>query len=71
MASIGLFESNVSKRIGHLVKEKKEVDYFLKVDAADETIYAEKLRAIKQIGKVITAYPLDTQKLKSKRNLIF
>ena len=71
MPSIGLFENNVSKRIGHLVREKKEVDYFLKVDAVDETMFSEKLKTIKQIGKVITAYPLDTQNLKSKRNLIF
>jgi hypothetical protein len=71
MASIGLFENNVSKRIGHLVREKKEVDYFLKVDAVDETMFSEKLKTIKQIGKVITAYPLETQNLKSKRNLIF
>ncbi|MBO0330792.1 IPExxxVDY family protein [[Muricauda] lutisoli] len=69
--SVGLFGNNTSTRTDHLVKERKEVDYFLKVDAADETMFAQKIKSINQIAKVITAYPLDTQNLKSKRNLIF
>ncbi|MBO0321119.1 IPExxxVDY family protein [Muricauda sp. CAU 1633] len=67
----GLFESNVSVRTNHLVKERKEVDYFLKVDAADESAFAQKVKSINKISKVITAYPIDTETLKSKRNLIF
>lgn len=67
----GLFENNVSARTDHLVKERKEIDYFLKVEAADESTLEKKLRAIKAMDKVITAYPLETQTLKSKRNLIF
>ncbi len=67
----GLFENNVSARTDHLIKERKEIDYFLKVEAADEATLSQKLRDIKKIDKVITAYPLETQTLKSKRNLIF
>lgn len=66
-----LFENNISARTDHLIKERKEVDYFLKVEAADESTLSQKLRYIKTIDKVITAYPLETQTLKSKRNLIF
>lgn len=69
--SVGLFGNNISRRTDHLVKERKEVDYFLKVDATDEAVFSQKIKAINQISKVITAYPLDTQNLKSKRNLIF
>lgn len=69
--SLGLFENNISKRTYYLVRERKEVDYFLKVDAADETMFSQKIKSINQIAKVITAYPLDTTNLKSKRNLIF
>ncbi len=69
--SDGLFGSNVSTRTDHLIKERKEVDYFLKVDAAEDDILAQKIKAINKISKVITAYPLDTETLKSKRNLIF
>jgi len=69
--SLGLFENNISMRIDYLVRERKEVDYFLKVDAADEIMFSQKIKSINQIAKVITAYPLDTTNLKSKRNLIF
>lgn len=69
--SLGLFENNVITRTDHLIKEKKEVDYFLKVDAENEDLYSQKIKFINKISKVITAYPLDTQNLKSKRNLIF
>ena len=69
--SLGLFGNNISKRTDHLVKERKDVDYFLKVDVADEILFSQKIKAINKISKVITAYPLDTQNLKSKRNLIF
>ena len=67
----GLFGNNTSVRTDHLVKERKEVDYFLKVDASDEPLIEQKVRLINKISQVITAYPLDTQTLKSKRNLIF
>jgi len=69
--SDGLFGNNVSTRTDHLIKERKEVDYFLKVDAAEENVLAQKIKAINKISKVITAYALDTETLKSKRNLIF
>ncbi|MEC7264629.1 MAG: IPExxxVDY family protein [Bacteroidota bacterium] len=69
--SEGLFGNNVSTRTDHLIKERKEVDYFLKVDAAEEDVLAQKIKAINKISKVITAYALDTETLKSKRNLIF
>ncbi|MCK0161322.1 IPExxxVDY family protein [Allomuricauda sp. F6463D] len=71
LPSVGLFGNNVSKRTDHLVKERKEVDYFLKVDAVDETLFTEKIKSINQIANVITAYPLETDNMKSKRNLIF
>jgi len=69
--SVGLFGNNISMRTDHLLKERKEVDYFLKMDAADENMFSQKLKDINKISKVITAYPLDTTNLKSKRNLIF
>ena len=67
----GLFENNVSIRTIHLVVERKEVDFFLKVDAAEDAAFAQKVKSINKIAKVITAYPIDTETLKSKRNLIF
>ncbi|MDC6362243.1 MULTISPECIES: IPExxxVDY family protein [Flavobacteriaceae] len=69
--SDGLFGNDSSYRTNHLVKERKEVDYFLKVDGADETALEQKVKAINKIAKVVTAYPVEAHTLKSKRNLIF
>ena len=56
----------------HLLPEYKNVDYLIKI--SDETqnfntkIVLDKIKAIPQI---ITSYIIDTDKLKSKENLIF
>ncbi|MEX0361096.1 MAG: IPExxxVDY family protein [Allomuricauda sp.] len=54
-----------------MIKERKEVDYLLKVDGVDGPTLVQQIKAINTIPKVVTAYPMDTQTLKSKRNLIF
>ncbi|TMU55235.1 IPExxxVDY family protein [Flagellimonas algicola] len=69
--SVGLFQDRTSSRADYLIKERKEVDYFLKVDGVDGPTLVNKIKAINTIPKVVTAYPLETQTLKSKRNLIF
>ncbi|SHG55419.1 IPExxxVDY family protein [Flagellimonas flava] len=69
--SDGLFQNRTSSRTDYLVKEHKEVDYILKVDGGETPILNGKIKFINQIPKVVTAYSLETQTLKSKRNLIF
>ncbi len=69
--SDGLFGNDVNVTTNHLIKERKEVDYFIKVESSDDSLFSQKIKYINQIPKVITAYPLETQNLKSKRNLIF
>lgn len=69
--SDGLFENRIASRTDYLVKEHKEADYLLKVDGGEETVVNQQARSINRIPKVVTAYPLETQTLKSKRNLIF
>ncbi|MDC6365262.1 MULTISPECIES: IPExxxVDY family protein [Flavobacteriaceae] len=69
--SEGFFENRTSLRTFHLMEERKEVDFFLKIDMSDEPLIDEKSKAINRIPKVITAYPIETKTLKSKRNLIF
>jgi len=59
-----------------LITEYREVDYFLKIeqDGSDSERQAENENIISKllaISKVITAYTVETQKLKSKNNLIF
>ncbi|WP_136466481.1 IPExxxVDY family protein [Flagellimonas onchidii] len=71
MPSSGLFENNVSIRTDYLIKEKREVDYFLKVDAGNGLSINQYVKSINKIPKVVTAYEVQVQTLKSKRNLIF
>ncbi|WP_298792476.1 IPExxxVDY family protein [uncultured Allomuricauda sp.] len=72
MPSSGLFENSTSSiRTDYLIKEKREVDYFLKVDAGCELIIDSYVELINKIPSVITAYQVNAQTLKSKRNLIF
>lgn len=69
--SEGLFGNNTSFSIDHLIKEQREVDYFLKIDGENEGIIQQQVKFINAISGVITAYPIETRTLKSKRNLIF
>jgi hypothetical protein len=66
-----LFRNETSFTIHHLVPEYREVDYFLKIEQdqpeVDETI----LKMILSIPRIVTAYPVNVNKLKSKNNLIF
>lgn len=67
----GLFSNETTTSAVHLLKERKEVDYFLKIEANNIERMNEIVKKINSIPKVITAYSLDTDTLKSKRNLIF
>ena len=69
--SNGLFQDRTASRTEYLIKERKEVDYLLKVDGVDGPTLVQQIKSINTIPKVVTAYPMDTQTLKSKRNLIF
>ncbi len=69
--SLGLFANEKAMNTFHLVAERKEVDYFLKVEAENNAIITETVKKINSIPKVLTAYSLDITSLKSKRNLIF
>ena len=65
-----LFEKET--RISYLIPEKKQVDYFIKVEGLeDEQKLNTTLQKINRIHKVITSYSIDVMELKSRDNLIF
>jgi len=67
----GLFKDEPSFTTFHMVPEHREVDYFLKIEQ-DEFINMDNLvKTLQRIPKIITAYAIETDKLKSKNNLIF
>jgi len=69
--ALGLFLNQKAVNTYHLVQERKEVDYFLKVETTHTTVIEKAVKKINSIPKVLTAYSVDVATLKSKRNLIF
>ena len=67
----GLFQNEPSYTTYQLLPEHKEVDYFLKIEMDEGNGEDEIVKLILTIPGVITAYTLETNKLKSKNNLIF
>jgi protease II len=72
----GLFKEEPSYPKYHMVAEHREVDYFLKIEKDGSADYrlaeVEKtISSLLAIPKIITAYSVATQKLKSRNNLIF
>jgi hypothetical protein len=55
-----------------LIQEKKQVDFFLKIDSDfDKLELNEIIKKVNTINNVITSYKIDPQTLKSKDFLIF
>jgi len=65
-----LFSNEASSTVYHLIPEYKDVDYLLKIEQEEEQIDGNMLDSILEIPEIITAYPIETNKLKSKQNLI-
>jgi hypothetical protein len=67
--------SNVSMEIStkvYLLPEFKKADYFLKIENTEETMTALKIKTLlNKIESISTVYSVDTNKIKSKNNLIF
>jgi hypothetical protein len=66
-----LFQNEISQTVHHLVPEFREVDYFLKIEQGDESLEDKVIREILSVPNIITAYMVDTERLKSKHNLIY
>lgn len=68
--STGLLQSTETKV--HLIKEKKKVDFFIKIVGDTEGTYIAKIiDRINGIDQVVTSYEIDINSLKSKDFLIF
>ncbi len=72
-ADEGLFADNVAIRSHYFMEERKEVDYFLKIEAEQEQekLLEHTVTACNAIPMVITAYKIDAEELTAKQNLIF
>ncbi len=66
-----LFQNEPSFTKYHLIPEHKEVDYFIKIEHDNDLDETALLKDLLRIPKMITAYMMDADNLKSKNNLIF
>lgn len=66
-----LFQDQPSMTAYRLIPEYRDVDYFLKIEQDECDLEEEILKLILSIPKVVTAYCVDTDKMKSRNNLIF
>ncbi len=66
-----LFQNETTYSRPRLVPEYKDVDYFLKIEEEEGLESDDIVKMLTKIPKVITAYTVSTDKLKSKKNLIF
>lgn len=65
-------EEEMSSETIYLLPEFKKVDFFLKIEEdSDMVSEALLLERIKEIPQIATAYSIETNKIKSKENLIF
>jgi len=71
LAGRDLFQDEPSFTRHYLVSEHKEVDYFIKIEHDDDLNDAALVKELLSIPKMITAYTVNADKLKSKNNLIF
>ena len=55
----------------YLLPEFKKVDYFLKIENIEEGLLTQMQLLLNTIENISTAYNVDTNKIKSKNNLIF
>jgi len=68
--SLGLFDTIALKAF--LIPERKNVDYFIKIDGVvTDKFVEEKMTQIREITQVTTSYTIETNTLKSKDFLIF
>lgn len=76
VAKKGLFKEEPSYAKYHMVAEHREVDYFLRIEQDGPADYRQAevdktISSLLAVPKIITAYTIETQKLKSRNNLIF
>ena len=66
-----LFSNESAYKVHYLIPERKEVDYFLKIEQDYEQVAIDVLKKIVELPTIITAYTVQEDTIKSKLNLIY
>lgn len=71
IANNDLFQNETTYTKPRLIPEYKDVDYLLKIETDEDTETDTIIKKILMLPRVMAAYEISTDKLKSKNNLIF
>lgn len=71
MTGLDLFQNETSPTQYHLIPERKEVDFFLKIESDDTDLLDEALERLARIPQVITSYAIEPKELKSIENIMY
>ncbi|MDF4203420.1 IPExxxVDY family protein [Maribacter sp. SA7] len=66
-----LFKDETTYKMPRLIPEYKDVDYLLKIETEKDVDINSLIKNILMLPRVMAAYEISTDKLKSKNNLIF
>ncbi|WP_282112254.1 IPExxxVDY family protein [Maribacter stanieri] len=66
-----LFKNETTYKTPRLIPEYKDVDYLLKIETEKDFDTNSLIKNILMLPRVMAAYEISTEKLKSKNNLIF
>ena len=66
-----LFQNETISNKPRLIREYKDVDYLLKIETEKEYDTSLLIKNILMMPRIMAAYEISTEKLKSKNNLIF
>ena len=66
-----LFSNELSVTQHHLVPERKEVDYFLKIESDETDLMREVQEQLTQIPQIITSYTIEPTELRSIENIMY
>ena len=66
-----LFQNEISETQYHLIPERKEVDYFLKIESDETELAQEVMERLTRIPQVITSYVIAPRELRSIENIMY
>ena len=66
-----LFKNETTFKTPRLLPEYKDVDYLLKIETEKDFDINSIIKKIQTLPRIMAAYEISTEKLKSKNNLIF
>ena len=66
-----LFKNETTFKTPRLLPEYKDVDYLLKIETDKDLDINSIIKNIQSLPRIMAAYEISTEKLKSKNNLIF